>query len=85
MSNNQIPIVFNFEGRKYEGYILPMQIDKRRHQPRLFHIMLNTIDFGYIKYLDKQWLLDNSRPQTLANLIGDHILAWSELEREPLR
>ena len=78
MSKNRIPIDFNFEGRKYEGYINPMQIDVKAHLPRLFHVMLNTVDYGYIRYMDKKWALDIDKPQPFANLIGETISAWYE-------
>jgi hypothetical protein len=75
MSHEPIDIQLDFNGVHYAGWATPNEKQHEDGWPKSFHVVLNETMFGNVSRDNDQWLVDEQRPEGMANVVGKAIAA----------
>ena len=75
MNHEPIDIQLEFEGIRYTGWATPSEKEHEDGWPTSFHVVLNETFFGNISTDKGKWLVDEQRPDGLAEAVGAAIYA----------
>jgi hypothetical protein len=70
MNNEPIDIALDFDGIHYSGWATPAEKHHENGWPKSFHVVLNETFFGNVSFDDGKWLVDEQRPDGMANAVG---------------
>ncbi len=73
MENNAFDMVFDLNGKHYEGWVTPSEHLKEDGEPKSFHVVLEGVMFGNISHNDTGWTVDEPRPDELTEAVGKFI------------
>lgn len=66
-------IVFNLNGKQYQGWVNPSEKENENGQPTSFHVVLKDTSFGYLSFNNCKWMVSEQRPVELVEAIGKEI------------
>lgn len=75
MSREPIDIQCSFDGVQYTGWATPSEKQHSDGWPASFHVVLNETFFGNVSRDNGRWLVDEERPEGMANVVGAAITA----------
>lgn len=73
MQETIFDIAFDFDGKKYKGWVNPSDKLNGNGSPVSFHVVLNDTSFGYLSFNDCKWSVNEERPGGLVKIIGKEI------------
>ncbi len=73
MDNDSFDIVFDLDGKHYEGWVTPSVHLKEDGSPKSFHVVLDDVLFGNISHDNNTWVVDEQRPENLTAAVGKFI------------
>ena len=73
MSEEYFKIQFEHDNIHYEGIVTPSQKVREDGTPKSFHVVLNNVLFGNVHYNNSKWSVDEQRPDTLTEIVGQQI------------
>ena len=70
---NIFDIAFELDGTTYKGWVNPSDKVNDSGMPTSFHVVLNEISFGYLSQNNKEWTVNEDRPEGLIKQVGKEI------------
>jgi hypothetical protein len=70
MQSEPIDIQLDFEGTHYTGWATPSEKEYDDGWPKSFHVVLNETLFGNVTIDNGKWLVDEQRPDGMAEAVG---------------
>lgn len=65
-----IDIALDFDGMHYAGWATPSDHLHENGWPKSFHVVLNETFFGNVSFDNGKWLVDEQRPDGMADVVG---------------
>jgi hypothetical protein len=75
MNHEPIDIQLDFDGVRYTGWVIPSENQHEDGWPKSFHVVLNETFFGNVSMDTGKWLVDQQRPEGMAEAVGAAIAA----------
>lgn len=63
-------ITLDFNGTHYAGWAIPADRKHDNGWPKSFHVVLNEVFFGNVSRSEDQWIVDEPRPDGMAEAVG---------------
>jgi len=73
MEDNIFDISFEFDNKRYKGWVNPSDDLNDSGTPVSFHVVLDGVSFGDLSFQDCNWMIDEERPEGLVKQIGKQI------------
>lgn len=73
MQDEPIDIQLDFDGIHYAGWATPSDKQYEDGWPKSFHVVLNETFFGNVSLDNGKWLVDEQRPDGMAEAVGASI------------
>jgi hypothetical protein len=73
MEDNIFDISFENDGKKYTGWVNPSDKLDEKGKPVSFHVVLNNVSFGYLSLNNCKWTINEDRPSSLVEAVGQEI------------
>ena len=73
MEDKIFDISFEFDKKRYEGWVNPSEDLNDSGSPVSFHVVLDNTSFGYLSYSDCKWMVNEERPDGLVIEVGKQI------------
>ena len=73
MEDKIFDISFEFDNRKYSGWVNPSEEVNVSGAPVSFHVVLDDTSFGYVSFRDCKWMVNEERPEGLVKQVGKQI------------
>lgn len=75
MNREPIDIQLDFNNIHYVGWAIPSEKEYEDGWPKSFHVVLNETFFGNVSMDNGKWLVDEERPEGMAEAVGAAIQA----------
>lgn len=73
MEDKTFNIAFEFDDKRYKGFVNPSEKVNEDGLPASYHVVLNDVSFGYLSYNDCKWTTNEKRPTGIVSLVGKQI------------
>ncbi len=73
MTDQIFDISFEFNEKKYKGFVNPSDKTSESGIPLSFHVVLNEVSFGDLSFDQCKWVINEKRPAGLVSLVGKQI------------
>ena len=73
MEDRIFDISFEFDEKRYKGFVNPSDRKNEQGAPASFHVVLNDVSFGNLSFVNCKWTISEKRPTGLVSLVGKQI------------
>ncbi|HEV8282793.1 MAG TPA: hypothetical protein VGQ09_00710 [Chitinophagaceae bacterium] len=73
MRDKIFDISFEYDGRKYTGWVNPSEKTDESGKPASFHVVLDNVSFGYLSLNNCKWTINEDRRSSLIEAVGHAI------------
>jgi hypothetical protein len=73
MKEKIFDISFQNNGRQYNGWVNPSDKIDEDGKPLSFHVVLDNVSFGYLSFNNCKWSINEERPSSLVEAVGQEI------------
>jgi hypothetical protein len=73
MEDKIFDISFEFDDKRYKGFVNPSEKVNENGLPASYHVVLNEVSFGHLSYTNCKWTINEKRPTGIVSLVGKQI------------
>lgn len=73
MEDSIFDIDFEYNGKRFKGWVNPSEKTNENGIPASYHVVLNDVSFGYLSFNNCKWAINEPREEKLVEAAGKEI------------